>query len=438
MPAVDYNVLFEGKSPLDSSVEGFKNGLGIQQAMLASEQAKQADVLQKQMRVDLATLSGNANAKPADYASMMVKYPQLSEHFKRGFDVLDKGQQQDKLSTATQVYASINAGRNDVAIDMLKERATALRNGGDEAKAKEQEALAELIRVSPDSAKTTAALMISSIMGPEKFAETFAKLGGERRADEEQPAKLEKLTAEAKEHSAKAAKAAVDARFAESNAVIDLQKKGWDITKIQEDISIAKENSRIAAMNAAIGRERNEIHREELKLKRDELVRKRDDDMKAKTAEVESARTNIDNFLNTADRIIATPNNVKRAAMGPIDSRLPTIQQDVADFEALMENFDAQAFISQLPSMKGLGALSNAEGQRLSSALQSFSLKQSPERFTENVKEAQRLLQKARKSLAGKYGVPDNVPDTPAAAAATTPDEVNDILKKYGVSPATR
>ncbi len=431
--AVDYGLLFQGGggAPLDSAVEGFKTGVGIQQIGLAREKAERDAKSQQQLQIDLATLSRNPKASASDFSSMMVKYPQLSEHFKRGWDTLNGEQQAGKLQSASQVYAAVNAGRNDIAVDLLTEQAKALRNGGNEKDAKAAETMAEFIKVSPGSAKTSVGLMLSSVMGPDKFAETFAKLGTERRSDE-------KHTPEMEEARAKATKAAVDARFAESIAVIDLQKKGWDITKIQEDIGIAKENSRIAAMNSAIGRETNQIRREELQLKRDEAVRKRDDDLKAKTAEVESARTNIDNFLNTADRIIATPLNVKRAAMGPLDSRLPTIQQDVADFEALMENFDAQAFISQLPSMKGLGALSNAEGQRLSSALQSFSLKQSPERFNENVKEAQRLLQKARKSLAGKYGVPDNVPDTPAAAAATSPEEVNAILQKYGVSPATR
>lgn len=429
MNPINYSV--DVADPLSQSLNAFQAGAGIQNVLAARQEAERKRALEIQMQTDLAALAGNKNPTAQDYSALMVKYPTMSEHFKRGWDTLDKAQQQTKLTSAMQVYSAVNSGRNDVAVDLLTEQATALRNSGNEKDAKASETMAEFIRLSPESAKTSVGLMLSAVMGPDKFSETFKAVGGERRADEEQPGKLAKLTAEAAEAKEKAKQAAVTSRFAESVAIKDLEKRGWDITKIQEDIKVARENSRIAAMNSDIAREGNQIRRQELELKRDEAVKKRDEDIASKTAEVTTARTNIDNFLNTADRILGTPDNVKRAAMGPLDSRLPTIQQDVADFEALMENFDAQAFISQLPSMKGLGALSNAEGQRLSSALQSFSLKQSPERLKDNVQEAQRLLQKARRNLVTRYGVPDTVPDTPAAATSTTPTQIDDLLKKY-------
>ena len=47
-----------------------------------------------------------------------------------------------------------------------------------------------------------------------------------------------------------------------------------------------------------------------------------------------------------------------------------------------------------------------------------------------NVREAQRLMLKARKTAAAKYGIPETVPDTPAAAAS--PGDIDTLLKKYG------
>lgn len=408
--------------PTDDAFSGFKSGLVVREQMDKRALTEQALAAQKQLQVDLGALSKNPNATAADYSSMMVKYPQLSEHFKRGWDALNTSQQQDKLGHASQVYAAITSGRNDVAVDLLTERATALRNSGNEKDAKGAETMAEFIKISPDTAKTTVGLMLASTMGPDKFAETFTKLEGERRTAGLEPTTTRKATAEATEAEAKAQSAAVAARFAESNAVKDLEKKGWDIKKVQNDIAIARENTRIAAMNSAIAREGNAIRREELKLKRDEAIQKRDDELRVKTAEVESARNSMDNFLNTAQQIINTPLNVRKAAMGPVDSRMPTIQRDVADFESLVENLDAQAFISQIPSMKGTGALSDAEGKKLSAALQSFSLKQTPEQLERNVTEAQRLILKARKNLATKYGVPDSVPDVPTPASAADID----------------
>lgn len=440
-------------NPLESSLGAFKTGLGmrnanVQQNKLESDiayenqkrgqeaiDAQKAREAAIRLNNDLFALSSKKDATAEDYSAMMVKYPHLSEHFKRGWDVLDKAQQTDRLSGATQVYAAVNAGRTDIAVDLLTQRATALRNSGKEDDAKAAEAMSELIRFSPESAKTSVGLWLAGTMGPEKFAETFGKVEGERRSNDEHPAKIEKLTEEVKEQRAKAEKAAVDSRFAESKAAMDLVKNGWDITKIQEDIGISKENSRIAALNAQIGREANDLKRDELKLKRDDAVRKRDETLRTMAAETESARSTMDNFLNTADRILALtvdkdgkPTVLARATMGPVDSRMPTMQRDVADLEALIETFDAQAFLSQVPTMKGLGALSNAEGAKLGAALQSFSLKQTPQQFATNLKEAQRLILKARTNLAAKRGAPDTVPDTPAAAEA---DDIDALVDQY-------
>jgi hypothetical protein len=74
--------------------------------------------------------------------------------------------------------------------------------------------------------------------------------------------------------------------------------------------------------------------------------------------------------------------------------------------------------------------LSDAEGKKLAAALQSFSLRQSPEQLLSNVKEAQRIMLDSRKRLASKYGVPDTVPNTPAAAPGG--NDIDALLKKYG------
>jgi hypothetical protein len=127
---------------------------------------------------------------------------------------------------------------------------------------------------------------------------------------------------------------------------------------------------------------------------------------------------------------LQTPIGIVEDATGPVESRLPTFDQDTADFESLMENIEAQAFLSQIPNLKGMGALSDAEGKKVTAALQSLNLKQSPKRLMENVREAQRLLMKARENIANRYGVPQTIPDTPAVE--TSPEDIETLLQKYG------
>ena len=88
--------------------------------------------------------------------------------------------------------------------------------------------------------------------------------------------------------------------------------------------------------------------------------------------------------------------------------------QDVQNFKALIENLDSQSFMAQIPNMKGLGSLSDAEGKKVSSSLQNLNnLRQDAKPLIAKAREAQRLILKGRRNLAKQYGVPDTIPDRP-------------------------
>jgi hypothetical protein len=93
---------------------------------------------------------------------------------------------------------------------------------------------------------------------------------------------------------------------------------------------------------------------------------------------------------------------------------LPTASQAVADFEALVETLGSQAFLAQIPKMKGSGALSEKEGDKLQASLQNLSLKQSPDQLKKSVTEAMRLLEKGRATAAERAGLPSTPRDVPA------------------------
>lgn len=433
MDPINYSM--DVKSPFEQSMSGFAGGIGMQENIVKMQQMQQQQALSKQLQVDLAGLSQKPDAKASDFAGMMIKYPQLSEHFKRGWDTLNGEQQQNKLSQATQVYAAVNSGRPDIASDLLTQQAAALRNSGKEDEAKAAETMAQFIQMDPKSAKTTTGLLLSSLMGPEKFADTFTKLEKENRDAAEAPADLLLKQGKARKEQADADMAEITARYGERSKVAELAKTGWDIKKIEADIGINAQNARINAMNAQSTRmnaitNQGElgIKKADLGLKLDEAKRKREEDISTRIADVTSARGNIDNMLNTVDKLLAHPG--LPGATGSIAGRLPSFRQDSANFDALIENANAQAFLSQIPQMKGMGSLSDAEGKKLAAALQTFSTTQDAGQLTDALKEAQRLLLKGRSNLVAKYRIPDTVPDTPAAAP--TQSELDGLLKKYG------
>jgi hypothetical protein len=189
MEPMDYTSAFNGVlSPYQAMMQGVQGGAAIQQ-LQQQQAAQQAQLAQaRQMQADLNGLSQNPT--PDAIGAMILKYPSLAENLKRGADVVGGAQKAAFLDHAGQVYAAIRSGKPDIAQSLLADRATALRNSGDETGAKATEQMAQQLKDNPQGAELMTGMHLAAAIGPEKFAETFGKLGSERRADDEEPAKI--------------------------------------------------------------------------------------------------------------------------------------------------------------------------------------------------------------------------------------------------------
>lgn len=205
MQPMDYRI--QVQNPFEGAIQGVQAGVNLAGIMdKQAEQQRQLE-LQRQMQTDLgglATKVKDGTAGAQDFAATVVKYPQLSEHFKRGFDMMSADQQQARLGQATQVYAALNANKPEIAQQLLAEQEAAARNSGNEKDAQAAATLSKLISMSPETAKTSTGLMLSSVMGPDKFTATFTGLGGEQRAQEKQPYEVTTAAATAQQKVAEA------------------------------------------------------------------------------------------------------------------------------------------------------------------------------------------------------------------------------------------
>lgn len=248
MEPINYNI--QVKNPFEASLQGVQAGMQIGAQADAIKQQQLQRQQQQQLQQDLGALANNKNAGAQDYASMMVKYPQLAEHFKKSWDVLSADQQQSKLSHSTQVYAALQSGNPQVAIDLLNKQAEALKNSGKPEDAQAASHLAQVIQLDPNTAKTTAGLMLSSIMGPEKFASTFATLGDQQRAQDQAPATLATKEAEATIKGVEAKNAPQKAALDNANTLSQINERsarlGLDRDKLTSDVQL-----KLAEMNPA-------------------------------------------------------------------------------------------------------------------------------------------------------------------------------------------
>lgn len=430
------NYAVDVQSPFEAALGGFKLGAGVAEVEAARASRERA----QQAQTALSDLFKNPNATAADYAKVTAFLPKdQAAIVQQGFEAQTKEQQQRTLRDGTQVYTAIKSGNLPVAEMKLNEQAQALRNAGKEKEAKGFDDLANLIRMNPTGAQTSIALTIAGLPGGKEFLESADKALSTQREEALSPAKLQEALAKATQEEqkalnavatarddvakaeadrilaqAQAEKARVEALFAEQKAKADLEKTQADIRKTDADILIAKEDNRIKALNASIARETNTLKRQELQQKLDEATEKRDSTKRDQQANLASIQADVDNFVNTATQVLNTPIEIIRSATGPVASRLPTLSQEVADFEGLVETLGSQVFIAQIPKIKGTGSLTEKEGDKLQASLQNLSLKQSPEQLKRNVTEAVRLLEKARNNAAARAGLPSTPRDVPA------------------------
>ncbi|MGE7136039.1 hypothetical protein ACQKIE_00200 [Luteibacter sp. NPDC031894] len=110
------------------------------------------------------------------------------------------------------------------------------------------------------------------------------------------------------------------------------------------------------------------------------------------------------------------------AAVG-FSSLLPTRPgSDAADFEAKLDSFKAQTFLPMVQNLRGLGALSDAEGSKLSAAVGSLSTKQSEDQFKSSLKTIRTTLMAAQeRARKNTQSVGNIAAGRPASQPATTP-----------------
>lgn len=417
---IDYTAMGGVQDPAQALAEGLKLGSVIRDIREKRAAAEQAEQAKAQYATDLQETFRNPT--PEAFAKLSAKYPQQREAFKQSFDLMDADTRNSEFLAGTQAFFALNSGNVDAAKSLLDTRIEAARNAG--RRTDNLEAMRSSLDAQPEFVKNQLGLILSSV-DPKRWQETM--VAAYTRQKEE---------AGSKEAMAKAEKAAVDAKFAESKAVADLNLTKEQIRNLQTDQEIARENLKINKIKVDLEKAKDDREKQELQIKFDEANLKRDETVNKKVADANTALANFDNFLNTADRALQgwerdksgkvdvnKPKSFVYYATGPILSQLPTTQEDVADFEETIETLKSQAFLSQVEKMKGLGALTEREGAALTAALSNLSLRQSPPQLGRNLQEAQRLILKARNEAERKYGV-KAAPDRPAGPGGAAPAAV--------------
>jgi hypothetical protein len=246
-PLQPINYSVDVQSPFEAALGGFKLGSDvatIQATQQKRELERQALVKAQEKQTELENLFKDPNATAADYARVTAFLPKdQAENVLKSFNMMTGEQQQTRLAQSGQIFSALKAGQPEIAKNLLKDQAVALRNSGRENDAKAAETYLQLIDLNPTGAQTTIGLMMAQLPGGKEYLENVDKTLGTIRAEAKAPSEL----VEAK---AKADKALADAETAQATAKNADKKAAADAAKATADAQQATVKAKYAEREA--------------------------------------------------------------------------------------------------------------------------------------------------------------------------------------------
>ncbi|MBO2072744.1 DNA transfer protein [Salmonella sp. 32020501-2019-00050] len=199
-----------------------------------------------------------------------------------------------------------------------------------------------------------------------------------------------------------------------------LQQRGQDITVRGQNISaknaeLSREIQRAElqdkVLDRQIARETNQIKLDELKQKQADVRQKAEIARADRQAAAQGAVDTFSTALDSLNEIEQSPGLSK--AVG-IRSAFPTVPgSDAANFEARLDTFKAQTFLPMVQSLKGMGALSDAEGKKLSDAVGALSPKMSEKAFRDSIGKIRNQLESKLSTVKKQFVYQEPVQNMP-------------------------
>lgn len=122
----------------------------------------------------------------------------------------------------------------------------------------------------------------------------------------------------------------------------------------------------------------------------------------------------FDTMLGTLDRLSQHPGLSRSVG---VYGAFPTMPgSDSANFQAELETFQSQAFIPMVAQLKGMGALSDAEGRKLTAAVGALNPKMGEQAFRASINRIKADMEQARARVSN-FGKQPSTPYRPTQAA---------------------
>jgi len=174
-----------------------------------------------------------------------------------------------------------------------------------------------------------------------------------------------------------------------------------------------RESLRLRELEADLKQEDNSLRRE--KLEQDIALQKakvektqQEVATEAEDREVakEQASAEIDSTINLIDRMIEHPGREMATGSTSVAASIPGTR--ARGFRAMLDTLKGRQFLDAVQNMKGLGQLSNAEGEKLAAAAASLDLGMPEDEFLAELERIKSTFQRAKNTKPGTYNSESN------------------------------
>jgi len=403
--AQPYNYSLNVPSPMQAFGQAFNVGAAGQRARSAREDREAAISQRETERLAVESFFEKPleQRTSEDYLRLGMINPQIAELAQSQFDALSAERQQVAFRDATQIHTALRnslAGETDPEIvdQIFASRVEATRN--DPGLNKMWVDARELAKLDPEGAEAMVGTRIATLPGGKDYFATMKTVGEEARAAALQPGKIKEL--------------ADKVRFQEFEGFKGLAEAGVDImAMVADDSEIRGPLQQIAKRQGQLNlaeRAGNARAAEKLELEIANLKDAAQEKAQTKINDVSNAMSGSEDLIGFIDKIIKAGGDPKdtgsalHETTGSYAGALPTVQQANVNFEAMINTLKSKIYLDKVALMRGTGPLSDREGAKLETAMRSLELRQSPQRFYDNLLEIQRLAVDNQALIKDKYG----------------------------------
>lgn len=415
--AQPYNYMLDIPNPAEavnrSLMQGFNMAANIDQAQALREQraAQQAQQAQMQMDIDETI----ANPTYETIGKLQIKYPQHHEAFKNAWGTISDGERQSIGSIASQSFAALDNNKPEIAMQFMENAVAGYDNAGQKKNADVARGYLKMIKDNPAAAKL--ALGQIWLAADENGFKTY---GEQNRANEMQPYQIAETEARTGKIQAETSDIPLAAEDRRRN--IEQQREEY-LLKNDQYYAGLEQNQRqfydkLDADEKAEARKlaASKVETPEQRMKRME--------------QVESYAVAKDNAVRAAANAKELASVISEATGGYWNRAMRNLPgMEEYNIAQRVETLKSQIFLNQVDQMRGLGALTEAEGAALKTSISSINLNQGAKEVRDNLLLIEKTLANAAKTAERKAQIY-------ATKGQGYSSDVIEAAKTLGISPA--